>query len=111
MSAFEIFRRLYRDSVTPIRVTQMLLMRDDLPQSVHRCLDELQSNLTAVANDQSAETERRAGEIQASLHFGRIDDIFKEGLHEYLLQFLDRIRDLVEAEEDGRGCRSATCPI
>ena len=41
MSAFEIFRRLYRDSVTPIRVTQMLLMRDDLPQSVHRCLDEL----------------------------------------------------------------------
>ena len=43
MSAFEIFRRLYRDSVTPQRVTEMLLMRDDLPQSVHRCLDELQS--------------------------------------------------------------------
>jgi uncharacterized alpha-E superfamily protein len=50
MSAFEVFRRLYRDSVTPQRVTQMLLMRDDLPQGVHRCLDELQANLAAVAN-------------------------------------------------------------
>ena len=56
MSAFEIFRRLYRDSVTPQLVTQMLLMRDDLPQSVHRCLDELQANLGAVANGRSQET-------------------------------------------------------
>ena len=49
MSAFEIYRRVCRDSVNPIRVTEVLLMRDDLPQGVHRCLDELQANLAAVA--------------------------------------------------------------
>ncbi len=59
MSAFETYRRVTREAVTPKRVTELLLMRDDLPQSVHRCLSELYGNLNAVANDQSAETMRR----------------------------------------------------
>lgn len=94
MSAFEIFRRLYRDSVTPERVTRMLLMRDDLPQSVHRCLDELQSNLQAVANGRSEETLRRAGELHAQFHFGRFDAFLTEGLPMVLDRFQARLRDL-----------------
>jgi len=94
MSAFEIFRRLYRDSVTPQRVTQMLLMRDDLPQSVHRCLDELQSNLAAVANGRSGETSRRVGELHAQFHFGRFDDFCAEGLPPFLDRFQVKLREL-----------------
>ena len=94
MSAFEIFRRLYRDSVTPQRVTEMLLMRDDLPQSVHRCLDELQSNLAAVANGRSDETRRRVGELHARFHFGRFEDFCAEGLPQFLDRFQARLRDV-----------------
>jgi len=96
MSGFEIFRRLYRDSVTPMRVTQMLLMRDDLPQSVHRCLDELHTNLTAVANSQSAETLRRVGELHAQFHFGRFEELCGEGVTPFLDRFQARLRDLGE---------------
>lgn len=96
MSAFEIFRRLYRDSVTPERVTQMLLMRDDLPQSVHRCLDELQTNLAAVANDHSAETARQVGVLHAQFHFGRFDELCAEGLPTFLDRLQARLRDLGE---------------
>ena len=96
MSAFEVFRRLYRDSVTPQRVTQMLLMRDDLPQGVHRCLDELQANLGAVANEQSSETLRRAGELHAQFHFGRFEDLCAEGVPVFLDRFQVRLRDLGE---------------
>jgi uncharacterized alpha-E superfamily protein len=94
MSAFEIFRRLYRDSVTPQRVTQMLLMRDDLPQSVHRCLGELKANLDSVANSRSAETSRRAGELHAQFHYGRFEDFCAEGLPLFLDRFQMRLRDL-----------------
>jgi uncharacterized alpha-E superfamily protein len=94
MSAFEIFRRLYRDSVTPQRVTQMLLMRADLPQSVHRCLDELQSNLAAVADGRSPETCRRVGELHAQFHFGRFDDFCAEGLPAFFDRFQAKLRDL-----------------
>ncbi len=96
MSAFEMFRRLYRDSVTPQRVTEMLLMRDDLPQGVHRCLDELQSNLAAVANQHSRETLRRAGELHAQFHFGRFTDLCAEGVTSFLDRFQARLRDLGE---------------
>ncbi len=94
MSAFEMFRRLYRDSVTPQRVTEMLLMRDDLPQGVHRCLDELQANLAAVANQHSRETLRRAGELHAQFHFGRFADLCAEGVTTFLDRFQARLRDL-----------------
>jgi len=94
MSAFEVFRRLYRNSVTPQRVTQMLLMRDDLPQGVHRCLDELQANLAAVANEHSSETLRRVGELHAQFHFGRFEELCAGGVTAFLDRFQERLREL-----------------
>jgi uncharacterized alpha-E superfamily protein len=94
MSAFETYRRVTREAVTPKRVTELLLMRDDLPQSVHRCLTELYSNLTAVANDQSAETLRRAGELHAQFLFGRFEDLTSSGVTTFLDSFQARLRDL-----------------
>lgn len=96
MSAFEVFRRLYRDSVTPQRVTQMFLMRADLPQGVHRCLDELQSNLAAVASQQSSETLRQVGELHAQFHFGRFEELCAEGVPAFLDRFQVRLRELGE---------------
>ena len=51
-------------------------------------------NLRMVANEQSAETLRRAGRLRADLQFSRIDETLSTGLHAYLTQFLDRIGDL-----------------
>jgi uncharacterized alpha-E superfamily protein len=51
-------------------------------------------NLALVANDHSAETQRRAGRLRADLEFNRIDEILTTGLHAYLTQFLDRVSDL-----------------
>ena len=96
VSAFEIYRRVYRDLITPRRVAELLVLRDDLPRSLHRCMTQVHSHLNAVANTKSAETVRRAGELQASLHYGRIEDIFTIGLHEYLTRFVGRVRDLGE---------------
>ncbi len=94
MSAFEVYRRLYRDSVTPLRVTQMLLMREDLPQGVHRCLAELEANLAAVANQQSSETLRRVGELHAQFRFGRFEELCAEGVTSFLDRFQGRLGDL-----------------
>jgi uncharacterized alpha-E superfamily protein len=96
VSAFEIYRRVYRDLITPRRVAELLVLRDDMPRSLHRCISQVYTHLTSLHNSQSDETERRAGELQSSLRFGRIDDIFELGLHEYLVKFLGRTRDLGE---------------
>jgi uncharacterized alpha-E superfamily protein len=94
LSAFEVYRRAFRDVITPLKVAQLLILRDDMPRSLIRCCKELYHNLRDVANEQSAETERRAGEMHAMLHFTRMEEIIAGGLPRFLEQFLARLRDL-----------------
>ena len=94
LSAFEVYRRVYRDVITPVRVAQLLILRDDMPRSLLRCCKEVYQNLKAVANEHSAETERRAGEMHAMLHFTRMEDVLATGLPEFLEQFMGRLRNL-----------------
>jgi uncharacterized alpha-E superfamily protein len=94
LSAFEVYRRAYRDVITPFRVAQLLILRDDMPRSLLRCCKEVYTNLKSVSNEQSAETERRAGEMHAMLHFTRMEEIAAGGLPRFLEQFLERLQDL-----------------
>jgi uncharacterized alpha-E superfamily protein len=56
VSAFEIYRRVYRDMITPRRVAELLVMRDDMPRSLRRCMSQVYAHLSAVRNGQSLET-------------------------------------------------------
>jgi uncharacterized alpha-E superfamily protein len=94
LSAFEVYRRAYRDVITPLRVAELLILRDDMPRSLIRCCKEVYSNLQSVANEQSAETERRAGEMHAMLYFARMEEISNNGVPQFLKQFLSRLNDL-----------------
>lgn len=94
VSAFEVYRAVYRDVITPERVAELLILRDDMPRSLLASLNEVCENLAMVRNDRSRETERRAGMLRADLHYGRTEDIFNVGLHAYLTQFLERVNDL-----------------
>jgi uncharacterized alpha-E superfamily protein len=94
VSAFEIYRKVYRDVITPSRVAELLILRGDMPRSLVNCLNEVCTNLEHVGNSRSKETERRAGLLRAELRYGRIEDIEARGLHPYLTSFLERINDL-----------------
>ncbi len=91
VSAFESYRKVYRDVITPIRVAEMLVLREDMPRSLHACLDEILEILTVINGAAGTEARRKAGEMHARLHFGEIREIFAHGLHEYLTDFLKRI--------------------
>ncbi|MDD5029373.1 MAG: alpha-E domain-containing protein [Rhodoferax sp.] len=94
VSGFEVYRKVYRDVIRPERVAELLILRPDMPRSLHASLNEVVGNLHMVANDQSSETQRRAGKLRAELQYGRIDEILATGLHAYLTQFLDRVNEL-----------------
>jgi uncharacterized alpha-E superfamily protein len=94
VSGFEIYRKVYRDVIKPERVAELLILRPDMPRSLHASLNEVVSNLALVASDPDSETQRRAGKLRAELKYGRIDEILATGLHAYLTQFLDRVNDL-----------------
>ena len=94
VSGFEIYRKVYRNVIQPERVAELLILRPDMPRSLAASVNEVMVNLRLVANQQSADTLRRAGRLQSDLQYSRIDEILALGLHHYLTQFLDRVNDL-----------------
>jgi len=94
VSAFEIYRKVYRDVIRPERVAELLILRPDMPRSLHASLNEVVANLQLVSDDACSDTLRHAGRLRADLQFGRIDEILATGLHAFLTQFLDRVNTL-----------------
>jgi uncharacterized alpha-E superfamily protein len=94
VSGFEVYRKVYRDVIKSERVAELLILRPDMPRSLHASMNEVVANLAVVANEQSAQTQRRAGQLQAELQYGSIDEILANGLHAFLTHFLDRVNDL-----------------
>jgi uncharacterized alpha-E superfamily protein len=94
VSGFEVYRKVYRDVIKPERVAELLILRADMPRSLHASLNEVVSNLSVLANDQPGESHRLAGKLCSDLKYGRIDEILATGLDAYLTQFLDRVNEL-----------------
>ncbi|MBA3592707.1 MAG: alpha-E domain-containing protein [Pseudomonadota bacterium] len=94
VSAFEIYRRVYRNVIKPERVAELLILRADMPRSLAASLQEVVNNLKLVTDDTTCDTVRRAGKLSADLRYARIDEILATGLHAYLTQFLDRVNEL-----------------
>ncbi len=94
VSAFEVYRKVYRDVITPARVAELLMLRPDMPRSLHACMRGVTRMLDDIRNAQSSETERLAGLLHSQIHYARIDDILAENLHQYLVDFMDRIYEL-----------------
>ena len=96
VSGFEVYRRVYRDVVKPERVAELLILRPDIPRSLHASLKEVVGNLTLVSDDGASETLRQAGKLLAELQYGCIDEILTTGLHAFLTQFLERVSNIGE---------------
>jgi len=91
VAGFEIYRKVYRDSVTPSRVAELLMLRADMPRSLLACMEQVLANLKAVRNDVSAGTERLAGKMHADLQFTRIEDVLAAGMDATLGRFMENI--------------------
>ncbi len=94
VSAFEVYRKVYRDVIRPERVAELLILRPDMPRSLLGCMNEVMTNLAMVTSSPASESKRRAGKLRADLQFARIDEILATGLHAFLTQFLDRVNEI-----------------
>ena len=94
VSGFESYRKIYSDVITPRRVAELLILRDDMPRSLHCCINFIHETIEHLGDERTRELERTSGQLHAQLHYGRTDDIIDLGLHEYLMDFLQRISRL-----------------
>lgn len=88
LSAFEIYRKVYRDVVSPLKIAELLIQRVDMPRSLLACLNELLLNLEHVAPRPGMLSVRLAGRMRANLQYLVVDEKFELGMHLYLTEFL-----------------------
>ena len=90
VSALGSYQKIFSDAIESWRVAELLVLRHDMPRSLHACLDEVTPILEQLCSTRGWECLRLAGELHASLHYGRMENIFQQGLHEFLQEFIER---------------------
>ena len=88
VSAFQAYQKIYSDSIEPWRVAELLVLRRDMPRSLHACFDEIMPILEQLSGSRHTECKRLAGQIHAQLRYGNMREIFQQGLHEFLSEFV-----------------------
>lgn len=78
LSAFESYRDSYRDSLSVDRIGELLVLREDLPRSLHACFAEMDQTLALIKGDQGREARRLVAEGYARLRFASWDADFAE---------------------------------
>jgi uncharacterized alpha-E superfamily protein len=96
LSAFETFRKIYRDKLTPARVAELVILRSDMPRSLASCSSAALQVLERLRGGRRAEVVRIAGVLAAETRYGRIDELLAGGLHPWLTRYLERLYRLGE---------------
>lgn len=97
LSSFEAFAEIYRGSPNTRKVSELLLLRGDVPRSLAACLEELNAMLASLPGDNGLPAQRMAAELDARLRYTHIDEVLDEGLHTWLSDFIRLIRRLADA--------------
>ncbi|MBL6651584.1 MAG: alpha-E domain-containing protein, partial [Reyranella sp.] len=86
IGAVRTYRRIYRSALDPMKVAELMMLRRDVPRSVHHCLWMVDLSMCELAEAYGArgEADRLAGELHARLRYARIDRVFDAGLRKFL---------------------------
>ncbi len=102
MSAHRAFHWAYGGEVTARKIAHFLILNPQMPRSLITCVDGVNTHLGRLARGYRRPT--RATELGRSMLAGlaelRPEDIFEEGLHEFLTRFIGEVAALGSAVHD-----------
>ena len=90
VSALTSYRWVYRDSIKPWLVSDLLILRDEMPRSLASCYANITNYLDEIADAYGRQgvSQRSARAMRARLRNATIDGIFQSGLHEFVGSFI-----------------------
>ena len=96
VSALTAYHWVYRESVKPWLIADLLILKDEMPRSLASCYSALVQNLDYIARayGRQGAAQRKARAIRARLENSRMEEIFKEGLHEFIDEFINHNNEL-----------------
>src|SRR5918995_3824215 len=90
VSALTAYHWVYRDSLKPWMVADLLILKDQMPRSLASCYQNLVRYLDEIARayGRQGPAQRQARAIRTRLENSRMDEIFQNGLHEFIGEFI-----------------------
>jgi len=100
VSALTAYHWVYRETIKPWLIADLLILNDTLPRSLSSCYGNLVRNLDqiGVAYSRQGPAQRHARGIRNRLENSDIDHIFQHGLHEFIQEFIadnNRLGDII----------------
>ena len=91
VSALTAYHWVYRETLKPWLIADLLILNDTLPRSLASCYENLVQNLDRIAGayGRQGPAQRQARIIRARLQNSRMDEIFQGGLHEFIDTFVE----------------------
>jgi uncharacterized alpha-E superfamily protein len=91
VSALTAYHWVYRENVKPWLVADLLMLKDEMPRSLASCYENLVQNLDRIAHayGRQGNAQRQARAVRARLQNSRIEQIFQNGLHEFIDEFVE----------------------
>jgi uncharacterized alpha-E superfamily protein len=89
VSAYDMYRKKY-GKLTPISISEFLVLDKVFPRAMLRCLMHAESSLQIITGSKDGyanNAEKQLGILRSKLVYADIQDIFDKGLHEYLDNF------------------------
>lgn len=90
VNALTAYRWVYRESLRPWLIADLLILNEELPRSLASCYKNIVECLDslAVAYGRQGKAQRQARTVHTSLENSVIDQVFQTGLHEFLTSFI-----------------------
>ena len=90
VSALTAYHWVYRESVKPWLVADLLILNDQMPRSLSSCYANIVRNLDSIARayGRQGPAQRHARAVRTRLENSRMDGIFQTGLHEFIGEFI-----------------------
>src|SRR6195256_6681626 len=91
VSALTAYHWVYRESVKPWLIADLLILRDEMPRSLASCYENLVLYLDHIARayGRQGPAQRQARNVRARLENSRMEEIFQRGMHEFIGEFID----------------------
>jgi len=86
VSAFNAYKHRYQ-KIQPDYIAEYLIFNRYFPRSIFYCLTSIENHLREISQAKkrySNPAEKAIGELRSKIEFADINDIFQQGLHEYL---------------------------
>lgn len=100
-SAFEAYHHRYVDEVQPWNVAEFLVLSPIFPRSIRFCISTLDYHLRSITSTAQGQfsnpAEQLSGRLRSQIIYTAIDEIYKEGLHEFIDRLQARIIELNNA--------------